>query len=307
MKDFIYLDTNYLTSYLSQINDGKIIQRIIGDFEGNHSELEEGTETIEKNVGLNGSVSAGVPVAASTSADFSRSKTRISPMQKTSFSEFEFGHSLISKSVHDNAFEELLKYTSTNKMIQNDKIGSYYFGEIPFNLFDLDFYEKFFGNETLRAIAPDAFKSADEIALEAAIEAQREKIRTANKNQKHLAEKKLRDLQKLSTNSSMSAIIKALKEFCPTSCFLANSDLLIPLRSNFLRDGYKESMFKYSGGVHLFGKITKQINITDIDDSNDLFALNQFFDMIVIEVFKGFDILTNSSPLVISPVAIYFE
>lgn len=312
MKDFIYLDTDYLTSYLSQINDGQIIQKIVSDMEGNHSQLEEATETIEKNTELGGGVSGSIPLTASTEASYSRSKKRISPFQKTTFSEFEFGQSLISKTAHDNAFEELLNYAKNNNLIQNNKVGSYYFGEIPYTLFDLDYFHQLFSSKAVKNLAPDSFKTDIEFALEQQIHSLNDKLSKTNNNSdirkinvdlKNLQQQ----LEEQQNNFSYASIIEGIMEFCPTSCFLINNELLIPLRTNFLRDGYKESIFKYSGQVHLFGKITKQVTPRTFSSFTTLQDFNFIFEMSIMQLFNSFKTLETDQPFVVSPVAIYFE
>ena len=87
-------------------------------------------------------------------------------------------------------------------------------------------------------------------------------------------------------------------------------DVILPLKSEHLRETAKELIFKYgeigsSLRITMIGKVTREITTTampDFHNGNPFFEFPQILSGVL-----GSLGLINSGDLIVSPVAIYFE
>ena len=110
LKTFLYLDTDYLNSYMSQINKGQkifeIFNKLSSTYAGEKSIPDSEEKSFEADAGaslytlLNGNIKAGRKYIDGGIEHF--------------FTETESGQQMVAKLVHDNAFFDLCKYLNRN-------------------------------------------------------------------------------------------------------------------------------------------------------------------------------------------------
>ena len=134
MKHFVYLNTDILNSYLSQINDG-LLKSIVNEA-GDEIKTTKSDEEKPSNsqVGVKAGVKGFFEVKLTENGAVMSSANTLS--------QTESGRELIEKIIHDNAFEQLKKHLITEKEIikkEEDILGKYIELNENFIVRDLDY------------------------------------------------------------------------------------------------------------------------------------------------------------------------
>lgn len=292
IKDFIYLDKDYLNSYISQINDGNIISKIYTNI-FNTSKLEEHIpETKEYTTNTGAETNAYI-----FKGNYSGNYKYTTEGTKNSFLETELGKEILFKQIHDNAFENLLSYVKAKNLLcneQNISFNKYILTNKTFKILDLNYLISLFNNDMAdiyNYILKEEFKNTEF---------------SSNKSSKEL--EKTLNLELKNQGEILKYLSKMLNYInllMPSSIILVDENFLIPLKQDYLRESGKSIFFKYNHTkLNILGKITRQYeNLLshNIENNNNVF--NQIIPLIN-NIFASFDINLENK-YIISPVAIY--
>lgn len=162
IRDFLYMDTDYLDSYLSQIEDGLMqtssdtVTDEVANSQTDHPASIKETNAIE------GGAEIGAPAIAKL---FGKAKQQTEEEYEKSifeFSQTEIGQSIITKRVYDDAFNRLYDHISKNSdynIKTPTEIGRFICKAIPFQALDFGYFKKIFTDENVKKIMPDIDKN----------------------------------------------------------------------------------------------------------------------------------------------------
>ena len=216
---------------------------------------------------------------------------------------------IISKTMHDAAFDIAYSYISPKKILsgnqQVDNTGIYIEMIREFNFVDFDYLEGLFEKEGLI----DFIKKNTAEQIEAEAEKikegyNREQLRKAEVNFKA----KIKEAIAISNKQydDIAIIIRALRGLIPYNRMLISNDgYLIPLNTKYFRVDPIDLGFKYGGEITCVGMVTNIIG-KDINqnDNKNIFAILQ---STANEALRSM-LQTNQNNLcVVHPVAIYYE
>lgn len=327
MKEIIYLDTQFLNSFLAQKNDGLPTLK-------SHERAEEIKDALESS---DGHKSGSSIEAIFKTGDFEIPLVFKGPSgeikgvwrpgtyseEKAIASQTEAAKQIISTQMHDNALEEFIIYLNENTEdiyvteLTEDKncIGKYVTKKSTFNIIDFDYLIKIMQADIIKMFMFDELdKKLDEINQ------QLKNTPKAQKNTKEYQQTnsffkdrkvKIENTKKqtISELEKVEKMLKYLKEILPNSTFLIGDGIIAPLKEEFLREQGKELSFKYGNSsnleITLLGKVTGKISSSELPQLNDIDIVLQLHQMIyfILESLK----LTKKGDHIVSPVAIYFE
>lgn len=320
MKELIYLDTNFLHSYVAQAHDGLPINI-------SHENVEEIRDTKELEEGeksgayIEGSFKFGeLEIPLIFKSPTGTIKTRLQPglfsSERVSLSQLESGKEIISKQLHDNALNQFETFLTQEELLceitDDDLVGKFIKFKSEFKIIDFEYLLNVIKPETLvEFMFTDEEKQLDELKKQAENKPQgKEKAITKGVYQEF--KNKLRR-QKDEYKEQFSFIEKALKyleDILPTQSFILMDNIIVPLKNECLREKSSELMFKYGGGtsslkITMVGKVTSKIDSVEAPELNGVDGFIRFPELIN-AVLHSLGVL-NKDDLVVSPVAIYFE
>ncbi|MGL4571970.1 MAG: DUF6414 family protein [Clostridium sp.] len=282
MKHFIYLNTDILNSYLSQINEGLLtsyVNEVVDETLSKSTEaLEPGAENSTTDVGFkpffNIKLSENKDVVTTTNT----------------LSQTESGRELIEKILHDNAFEQLVKYLVEKQMLKSNEVNQYeeYLSlNSSFLVKDFDYILTIYNDEFINFLADNG---VDGLNLSQAV-----------------MKKKKADIIK--EHKGYQRLFRMAKNMIPFSKFIVTDDYIIPITEAYLRESLNNIKFKYSSKVNILGKYTGNLD----DAFNREQGSESSFDIMfksIDETLKTFfiDVLCiNPNLKIIEPIALYFE
>lgn len=298
MKQFLYLDTDIVSSIIAQAEKGYITQQTI----------ENGTETTQTK---DKKVSASVE--ASGSGGFWKF---IQAEAKASLNgEFQNGNisqsstkELKEKILHDAAFDIAYGYISPfvveHGIQDKDEEGNYLEIKRIFDFIDFDYLEGLFQKDgVIDFIKKSSAEKLEESANQSTANYNREQLRKAGNAIKSELKKAI-DINNRQYDDAAS-IIKAFRGLIPYSRVMISYDgYLIPLDDKYFRIDPSNLGFKYGGEMTCVGMVTNIIGeSTDPGDPKNIFANLQF---IVNEALRKILPSTESDLCVIHPIAVYY-
>lgn len=296
MRDFIYLDTDCLNSYLAQIDNGLPTKVQSGE--------SNATQTLQESIppqqhfkvaGKLGIALAGLESEIASDDEVSR----------TAFRETESGKKIIEKAMQDNIFELFLKHSNEQNLIKEPKLanaGDYILIKSGVKILDIKYIKNFFTKESVEDIVTVS------------------SIQDETKSQSYKSNRQNREFSVLNgeINKNKAALRNSLKsigplldlteKFLPTPCTVFAENCIIPIKPEFMRESVQELSFKYGGRLTAFGRITKIgfKDSTPIESSNSFDAIQSIFD-IAEPLLKGLGIAIEDNTKIVSPIALYFE
>lgn len=327
MKEIIYLDTQFLNSFLAQINDGLPTSK-------SREKAEEIRDTLESSEGFK---SASSIEAILKSGDFEIPLLFKSPSgeikgiwkpglfsgEKAIASQTEAAKQIISTQMHDNALEEFIDFLHENDNelftseigYQGEIIGKYINRKSTFKIIDFEYL--------ISIMQADVFQLFLFDKLEEQINNIDQKIKNTPKDKRNTKEyqqlktffdqnKRKIDKEKekiVDVLEKVEKMLKYLKDILPNSTFLLGDGFIAPLKEEFLREKGKELSFKYGDSsnleITLLGKVTGKISSSDLPQLDDVDSVLQLHKMINF-ILQSLN-LTKKGDHIVSPVAIYFE
>lgn len=295
MKEIIYLDTDFLHSFLAQTQDGL-------ETEKSTERSEEESDTLESEKGqssrnmieVEGSTGQfTIPGVLETPKGDIR--LRLQPGgytgEKSINSQSEAEKELITKKLHDNAlinFEEYMKNENKMKEVKRYKdLKGYVKIKSQFQLIDLNILETLLNKETISLIT--AFDRSFDLIKKDGVGIE-----------------------------EIEGMMRLLKTILPSSAFVKINNAIVPIKEEFLREKHNQLIFKYgfnqtSTEVTIVGKVTRKLQSgnhpnpqsggknTLLNVSGDI---NAMIDQLMNNVIGISDSIND---VVINPVAIYFE
>ncbi|AMA72895.1 hypothetical protein ACH33_08515 [Aneurinibacillus sp. XH2] len=322
MKEIIYLDTDFLHSFLAQQNNGLPTEITKENF-------EEITDELQQQFGYNSrsQIEATLDTGRfEIPLIFNSPKGAIKGVfqpgtysgEKVISTQTEAGKEIISTRLHDNALELFQKQLKEEKRlftIDSANVGDYIILKAQFNIIDFNYLLKMIQPEILGKIMVYKEKSTIESQLKILEMNYQTNKSPEIKQQIRKSQDNIKKLEKQANvnTTNLKEVEKALKylaEVLPYSSFLKIKNAVSPLKEKYLRESASELAFKYtvdenSLEITLLGKITSRVKkvtteeFAQDDIINGLSGL--FYDILI-----PFGIIEEGD-LIISPVAIYFE
>lgn len=298
MKQFIYLDTDIVSSIIAQAEKGYITQQTIENG-------TEATQTKEKKVSAS--------VEASASGGFwkflqAEAKASITGDLQSGNSSQSSTKELKEKILHDAAFDIAYGYISPYVVglgIQDqDEEGNYLEIKRVFDFIDFDYLEGLFQKDgVIDFIKKSSAEKLEESADQLTANYNREQLRKAGNAIKSELKKAININNKQYDDAAL--IIKTLRGLIPYSRVMMSHDgYLIPLDDKYFRINPSNLGFKYGGEMTCVGMVTNIIGeSTDPGDPKNIFATLQFTAN---EALRKILPSTESDLCVIHPIAVYY-
>ncbi|TWT04639.1 hypothetical protein [Planomicrobium sp. CPCC 101079] len=321
MKEILYLDTDLIHSFLSQINEG-LPGETANEREQSVADASEKSKNKSSLFGSNASVDSGkisVPFLLDTPSGKVEVKLDLTKgwSETTSLTQTETGRELITKKLHDDALFQLIKHLKEKDLIKNFEEANeneYIEFQTSFQFFDTDYLHGLMNPDLLSKVSFfDLYSNLENIKIQKDFQLKS----IANSAQRKIEEKKINDtiqegeVQLALTTAKFTGIqemITYLQSFLPTSTFAKLENSFTYLKPAFLREDPKVLMFKYPAlssdlKVTIIGKKTRKISVPqETPDYSNLYSIPMILDTLLIEI--G---LVSSNDTLVSPIAIYFE
>ncbi|WP_195989623.1 hypothetical protein [Clostridium sp. D53t1_180928_C8] len=282
MQHFIYLNTDMLNSYLSQINDG-IVNKVQSE---SYDEVTNASK--ETVVTKEGKFQTDLGIPGFFTMKFTETPEGVKTAN--ALTQLEYGKELIEKMLHDNALQQFMNYLNKNnllKSIDNCDLNDYVSFSGNYNLKDLDYILSVYTDEYINFLADNSVKNLN-----------------ASESVKKLARKKEFDAQ-----CDTRRIFRIAKTMLPSAKFIECSDCFVPLDDNFLRESTKSIRFNYTGKISIIGKyvstLEKSVSV-GIDETSSFGKIFASLDD-VNKIFYNSNLGIPLTNKVILPIALYFE
>lgn len=288
MKRFLYLNSDTLSSYMSQIDDGLIKNKI--ETLKNDSERLNSTKAL-----IEGQASADLKILGKgIEADVDSSLE--SNRQKKSSDSYS---NSMEKIIFDEAVEKFEKYLSDNHCLKDiDSIGNFIKIEKEMFIVDLEYYKNIFSNDSVLNFIKTSTVNERYITKESEI------VKTGNGNKATYDKDKLYKEIKKEVDKEYDEVsknIEAVLNIVPYNKFGIMDDYLISLDDEYFRDKTKVVAFKYGGKMTLLGHLTNIVN-NDVN-SNESNIFSTFPSIINTFMLTFFN---KKQIKIVHPIAIYY-
>lgn len=299
MRHFLYLDTDIVNSIIAQNGKG-LVDTIT-------TESDKGTDSKkskEFNIGASGEAEAKIWKLANAEA-----KLSISGTFGDLNSQHETTHEIISKTLHDAAFEmayDVMKPTVVHIGKDEGDSGTYIEMTRVFDFVDIEYLEGLFSKggvvELVKKIKREKICREAEEYKETNLN--REQRRSGEKKYNKMMDSLLEDQDKQYDNIKDS--ISALRRIIPFGKMIVSSDgYLVPTDDKYFRINPSTLGFMYGGEMKCVGMITNVIGKdTNPNDKANVFATLQY---IINEALRKILPTQEENLYVVSPIAIYYE
>ncbi|MGH0867345.1 DUF6414 family protein [Bacillus toyonensis] len=331
MKELIYLDKDFLHSFIAQTHDGLITSKNIEMQEQRTETHQEGTGAQARGFLEFQGDTGKFEVPLFLKSPSAKVTMRLAPGENHSESftiaDLEAGKEIISTQLHDNALNDFEKHFEEKNLIQvientfsttTLQPGTYIKTTSSFTAMNFEVIEKMVGEKFL-AITQFGFDEQKNKRIQ-----EIENDSNIKPNQKKAAIKLVNEqFEKIQAEQSspikqIKLMLEYINQTVPAKAFIKMGKLFIPLKQDFLRESIDELTFKYGQNnptikATLIGKITRKIshdetklpafsNVTSQDPNN---VFNSLLGL-PLGVLGTFSVLATND-IVVSPVAIYFE
>ena len=293
MKRFLYYNEDSVNSFLAQIERGLLIKN---ENETEHSDETADTSGFQAN--LSGDVSAKiVGVGASINGN-------VTGTDSTTDVTKDLLKNVQEKVLHDYAFDLILNYSDTNKLIKNDdpQIGDIVLINDVLTFLDFKYFQalfsetgpvKFTNDQNKKNLEQEITKIKDAIpkgtAMPVLIKQQIETLKsTVNQAEPERKE--------------MAKTIEIIRNTLPYDRVVLTTNMLVPLDNENFRDNPDIVAFKYGGNISIFGYVTNIITADEEPNkNNDFAAVYDSVNQVMISMFKE-----QNRIYVVHPVALYY-
>lgn len=288
MKRFLYLNSDTLSSYMSQIDDGLIknkIETLKNDSERLNSKktLIEGQASADLKI-----LGKGIEADVDSSLESNRQKK----------SSDSYSNSM-EKIIFDEAVEKFEKYLSDNHCLEDiDSIGNFIKIEKEMFIVDLEYYKNIFSNDSVLNFIKTITVNERYITKESEI------VKTGNGNKATYDKDKLYKEIKKEVDKEYDEVsknIEAVLNIVPYNKFGIMDDYLISLDDEYFRDKTKVVAFKYGGKMTLLGHLTNIVNNDVNSDESNIFST---FPSIINTFMLTF--FNKKQIKIVHPIAIYY-
>lgn len=290
MKRFLYLNNDTLSSYMSQIDDGLIKNKI---------------ETIQKDSENANTTKSAVQMAATADLKILGKgiEASIDPSLELNKQKKESNSNSNSmeKIIFDESVEKFEKYLLDNKYFKDkddNKIGDFIKIEKEMFIVDLEYYKNIFSNDSVLSFVKNSTVNDRYNAKVLEIE------ETGNgKKAAYDKEKLYKDIKKDVDREydQVTKNIEAILNIVPYNKFGIMGDYLISFDDEYFRDKTKVVAFKYGGKMTLLGHLTNLVNNEVTGDETNVFST---FPSIINTFMLTF--FNKKEIKVVHPIAIYY-
>jgi hypothetical protein len=279
MKEFIYLDSSFLHSFIAQIYGG-LPSSITNETQESRTETQADSRHIETAYESTGSLNAV----------FAKLESKISPKESTdtsvSLSQFDVGKEIISKQIHDNAVDDLISHLREKDLLvensTNIEVNKYVLYRSSFKIIDLEFLKIFMTKDAQKLMGLTGPSTGG----------------------------KPRKPQNNSINE-FSNMIDMLSKVLPSDILIKQNKMLSPLRREYLRIQPTDLLFKYSvdSELCLLGKVCRKLEGGGMPNDFEFTNILSFSDMVLAMaggMLNEFGLIDDGD-YVVSPIAIFFE
>ncbi len=298
MKHFVYMNTDIINSYLSQINEGLLKSTV--------NEVADELATTKQDNSRPGKSSFTSEFGFKPIMNLKFTEDKDVMNTTNTLSQTESGRELIEKILHDNSLEQFINYLEHNNLISNidnSKMGDYVILQDEFNIRDLDYLLNLMSDDFIDIM----FQSSKEEAI-ALIE--HSKINTPNTQIKNMRKKLDEEFNKqIKDMKNTRKIIDVARSIIPFSKYIICHNCIIPLTEKYLRDTTNNIRFTYSGKINIVGKYTSNLKDSlnrEAKIRNEFDNVLQSIDGIIQALYKDTLGLDESMRIII-PIALYFE
>ena len=279
MKDFVYLDTSFLHSFLAQ-EKGGLVSSI--SKENQQSRTETKTDT-QSNDNID-EIQAGIKAIFSL---FAKVGTKYGETESYSLSQLDAGKEIISMQMHDNAVDDLLKslidkgaLVTTTASLEVDK---YMLIKSKFKLIDLDFIQNILGSKEFEG-------------------AMKKSVASGKSGGK---------ANQVPGFSDFGKMLKVMSSLLPSTVYIKQGKVLCPLRAENLRVSPKEILFNYSNDVEItvLGKVSRRMGTNRDLDNIQFESVLSLSDMMsgTTDMMAATMGLSNEGDFIVIPIAAFFE
>lgn len=290
MKRFLYLNNDTLSSYMSQIDDGLIknkIQTIQKD-----SENANTTKSVVQMAAAADLKILGKGIEASIDPSLELNKQKKESNSNSNSTE---------KIIFDESIEKFEKYLLDNKYFKDkddNKIGDFIKIEKEMFIVDLEYYKNIFSNDSVLSFVKNSTVNDRYNIKVLEIE------ETGNgKKVAYDKEKLYKDIKKDVDREydQVTKNIEAILNMVPYNKFGIMGDYLISFDDEYFRDKTKVVAFKYGGKMTLLGHLTNLVNNEVTSDETNVFST---FPSIINTFMLAF--FNKKEIKVVHPIAIYY-
>ncbi len=293
MKRFLYYNQDSVNSFLAQIERGLLVK---GGEEIEHT--EETSDTIGTQANLSGDVSAKiVGIGASINGNV------VGTDEATDVTR-DLLKNVQEKVLHDYAFDLILNYAETNKLIKNEdpKIGDMVLVNDVLTFLDFKYFQTLFSEDGPVKFTNEKSKKT--------LEQEIAKIKEAIPKGSAMPVLVKQQIETLKTTVNQSEperketakTIEMIRNTLPYDRFVLTTNMLVPLDDENFRDNPDIVAFKYGGKFSVFGYVTNIVTADETAKKNNDFAdLYDTVNKIMIGMFKD-----QKKIYVVHPVALYY-
>lgn len=289
MRNFIYLDTDFLASFMAQKNDGlEIIRNIESD---THVRSLNGTPTTaeKQSVNLTGNV-------ALVKSDITMEKSIESGLNINESSELY--KEAVSRILHDNVFNYFQNYLENNSEYcvttpTKNSIGKYINSNGEFEVFNISALENICDQKFLKEI----FSLVETIQSISSVSSP---VNFKNINQYKVPT----EIQNASILCSKVATI--FKTIFPVDTVMMMGNMMIIINDKYLREDIRTISFKYSGSVNIIGVINRVYENIDKKSTSPFMEVLNSVSVCGIEIVNALCNKRSEEIYIVTPIAIYF-
>ena len=275
MKKFIYLDQDYINSYLAQMKKGLLVNC------SNEKQSSESTSQT-KDLNLNGVISRelGVEILKILGLNLNGQVER---NNSSTISDENIKSRIEEKVLHDYSFEMVEKFLKDKNLIKiNDfNTGDIILEENEITIIDFEYFKNVFGNDGI-------FKNF-------------RNLNKINKNTNLTLNNRENDIK------FSYEIIEIIQKIIPYKRFGICGNYLILFDDKNFRDNPDIIAFKYGGKIKFMGNITNIVNVPNNQDDQDNSILNvfkNFYNIINESISQMF--LNINKIYIIHAIALYY-
>lgn len=303
MKKFIYLDNDEINSIIAQVSKGLINDISETSEKGNSKRKTRKFGSSTKALG-EGKLFKLAKAEASLSFEGGLDNET---------NKFQNTKEIITKTLHDAAFEIAYKEIKPQKCedgdTSNDDYGNYIeLNNRVFDFVDLEYLENMFSENGIISYLKTSAEQEIQTEKEKQVGAYNREVKRANKDEFKKIDKMVEDAIKESKKQydDIEMIIKVLRNIIPYKRMLISNDgYLIPLEDKYFRVNPHNMGFAYGGTITCVGIVTNIIGqSTNPEDDSNVFATLQYS---VNEVLRGILPTKEKDLCIVTPIALYYE
>ena len=295
MRSFIYLDTDILNSYLAQIFGGLIQKQDI--------ETQKNTKKKKQHkIGM--SLASKIALKLLGKGIEGDAQTNYEYLKAAE--EEDILKDVKAKIMHDNAFDEFVKYVDENNLFaskENVEIGNFVSIEDEFYIFDMNYYKNLCSENGFLKVLENVKNVNVKNTMEQKYDENNRETKR-NKTTKEAYDSAIREAEEKNHKEyeAVKYMFDMLASIIPYQQILCIDNYLVVLDDKFLRDSLSMVSFKYGGKVKVVGYITNKVNAQANNPLTTFAGLADSLNKSMNMFFPNADEM-----YIVHPIAIYYD